>query len=406
MANRPLPQLSFHDAGSACFECGERITQLPHNLPSVENDFDWKVRDFDGYLKFMLDDLIARFPERTRWSPADIEVVLLEILATSLDQLSDMSDRVFGERFLETARRPDSVHQLLSLIGYDAIDVAVGRGEITVPSSASRDQAKQILEQYWHKNPHAMEKARRSGPAAIREQRRMVSLADYVEGLQGHPLVSLAKAEEKWMGSWSSLIISVIAYETEKQLDDVIPQVEVGDTDAKDIARKNALKAAINQFNLDRGLPIPAWDTKPSLRTVLRPFIDAYRLAGQEVILCDATTVGLTLIVSLNIDSNFFVSEVRNQAQIALGRHSGGFFEPGRLNFGEDIYASDIIAHLMQIDGVNNVCIIRFGRTGASSQTVNSRVVLAAMEIAICDNDKTDMSRGYSRIKINGGVAG
>ena len=40
------------------------------------------------------EELAARFPERRRWTPGDLEVVMVEVMAALLDQLSDMADRV------------------------------------------------------------------------------------------------------------------------------------------------------------------------------------------------------------------------------------------------------------------------------------------------------------------------
>jgi hypothetical protein len=90
---------------------------LPGPLPGVGDDLDWKARDYDRIRIFMMEELAARFPERTRWTPADIEVVIVEVLAAALDQLSDMTDRVASEAYLETARRPESVRRLLKFIG-------------------------------------------------------------------------------------------------------------------------------------------------------------------------------------------------------------------------------------------------------------------------------------------------
>ena len=41
---------------------------------------------------FMMEELAARVPERQRWTPADLETVLVEALAAVLDQLSDRAD--------------------------------------------------------------------------------------------------------------------------------------------------------------------------------------------------------------------------------------------------------------------------------------------------------------------------
>lgn len=403
MATRPESKLIFYNSGTACFECGERITELPPMLPEVHDDFDWRVRDFDGYLKFMLDELAARFPERTRWTTADKEVVILEALAASLDQLSDMSDRVFAEGFLETARRPDSVRRLLSLIGYDAVRItALDHDDFTIPPTASLEQANRALERYWREHPHAMNAAKKAGPKRIRQQRRMVSLDDYVSGMQAHPMVAIAKSSEAWTGSWSSLLVAVIPYKTGLTLDSEIPQSGQNASETRAI---RSIIDATNRFNLERGLAAPNWEQTPSLRTILRPYIDAYRLAGQEVILRDAVAVGITIIASLNVSPGYFVSEVKSAARAALGQSEGGFFAAGRLRFGEDIFASDIIVHLMKIDGVDNACLIRFGRTGSKAEN-SDRISLSGLELAICDNDRADMSRGYSRVTINGGQAG
>ena len=50
-----------------------------------------------------------------------------------------------------------------------------------------------------------------------------------------------------------------------------------------------------------------------------------------------------------------------------LGKGADGFFAAGRLRFGEDVFASDVLAKLMDIEGVENVCLIRFKRVGRDS---------------------------------------
>src|SRR4051812_50132952 len=78
----------------------------------------------------MMEELAARVPERQRWTPADLETVLVEALAAVLDQLSDRADRVAAEAYLPTARRPESVRRLLQYIGYDAVRAALAAGDI------------------------------------------------------------------------------------------------------------------------------------------------------------------------------------------------------------------------------------------------------------------------------------
>ncbi|MCX6629447.1 MAG: hypothetical protein NTW28_17655 [Candidatus Solibacter sp.] len=125
MAEAPGSDLTYE---GGCPDCGNRVTTLPTVLPDVGDDFDWLVRDYDGFRRFMLEELAARFPRRTAWTAADLEVMLVEALAARLDQLSDLLDRVTAESWLETARQPRSVRRLLAFIGFDAVTDALARG--------------------------------------------------------------------------------------------------------------------------------------------------------------------------------------------------------------------------------------------------------------------------------------
>ena len=158
MADSPPVRLHFH---GTCPDCGIREVQLPAPLPAAGDDFDWLVRDYDGFRMFMLEELAERFPERRRWTPADLEVVLIEVMATILDYLSDMADRVAAEAYLETAGRPETVRQLLNFIGYDTVAVARAKDQIAGPLQGN--DAVKALEDYWRGHPHAMEQAKREG---------------------------------------------------------------------------------------------------------------------------------------------------------------------------------------------------------------------------------------------------
>lgn len=409
MADTPKPVLTFADPGSltGCFGCAERRIDIPGQLPDPGDDFDWRVRDYDGFRQFMLEELSARFPERTRWTPADLEVVIVEVLAAMLDRQSDAADRIFSEGFLETARRPDSLRRLLSLIGYDAVAEADALGQIDIDQATSANVANSLLDTFWARNPHIMNEARKAGPRSIRTQHRMVSVSDYAERLEDHPLVLRAQIWTDWSGSWETIFVAVIAWDTGLLLDDPVPLAE-GDPDMPQFKRREKLRADIELFNERRRIAVPVWDRDPTIRTVLRPYVDQYRMAGQEVILRDAVPVGITIIVAIVVNPNYFRSEVSTAAAAALGRGEGGFFEPGRLKFGEDLFASDVIAELMRLDGIDNVCLIRFKRSGNDhpDQTGNGRIRLDGLELAICDNDADRLERGYLTIKTNGGLAG
>jgi hypothetical protein len=394
MADAPYMALRFE---GSCPDCGVREVHLPAALPDVGDDFDWRVRDYDEFRLFMLEELSARFPERTRWTPADLEVVLVEVLATVLDQLSDMLDRVAAEAFLETARRPETVRGLLNFIGYDAI--AVARSKDQIPADVYGDTAIKALEDYWRSHPHAMEQAKRAGPREIHTQKRMVTTEDYALRLREHPLVANAHAWSDWSGSWFSLHLAVIAEEN-LQLD----------SDISLCGYSADIKDSIINFHERVGLVAPDLETMPppSVRMILRPYIDAFRMVGQEVILQDPRYVGIYMAISVKLGTNHFQSEIRHAITHALGHGPHGFFAPGRYGFGEDLYSSDVIEALMALDGVENVCLNRFKRIGSQypDRVEAGFIALDGLEVAVCDNDAGNPARGYYRLTLHGGRRG
>ena len=99
---------------------------------------------------------------------------------------------------------------------------------------------------------------------------------------------------------------------------------------------------------------------------------------------------------------------VRNAVEEALSTGPGGFFEPGRLRFGEDLHASDLIEVVMALDGVENVCLNRFKRLGSQypDRADVGSIPLSGLEIAVCDNEPGNPARGYWRLVLHGGMPG
>jgi hypothetical protein len=468
MAATLVPHLRFV---RSCSDCGLRDVHLPEPLPALGDDFDWLVRDYDGFRLFMLEELAARYPERRRWTPADLEVVIVEALAVILDQLSDMLDRVHAEAFLETARQPQSVRRLLAMIGYDAVALADDRARIpdaTAPASETKSEKRQrlsafhpalqkyladyqstvdaltpleqnelqtfiddpasapetaldvvqtfldnapkfvsrahndALHRYWTLYPNAMDIARSAGPRAIHTQKRMVTKDDYAERLEDHPLVLRAHAYSHWTGSWQTIGVAVVMRHN-ISLDQPLTEEAIGSAEAL-----SALQAAIEDFHRERNLEEPDWAASPDARTVLRPYLDAYRMAGQEVFLHDAERIGINISLSVRVAGHYFQSEVRRAVFEALGTELNGFFAPGRLQFGEDLHASDVIETVMALDGVEAVCLNRFKRVGKryADQSDAGRIQLDGLEIAVCDHDPRQPERGLLRIVVHGGRRG
>jgi len=393
VAETPHIELTFP---GGCPDCGRRLIRLPYPLPEIGDDFDWTARNFDGFRQFMLEELAAAFPERSRWTVADMEVVLIEALAAALDQLSDMADRVNAEAFLETARQPQSVRRLLGFIGYDAAR------ELGFEDDAEDVENGRTAEEKFDADPLAVEKARLLGPRSVFTQRRMVSVEDYANRLQEHPLVLRANAWSRWTGSWTTLHIAMIGWEN-AELDGICEGETV-------MVYPAELIAQIESFHKLHDLYLPDLEQSPppTIRTVLRPYLEAYRMAGQEVVLRDAEYVGIVMSLSIQVASNYYQSEIAREVEHALGREPGGFFEPGRLKFGEDIYISDIIQQLMQIDGIEHICLNRFKRVGSQfpDRVQDDFIPLDGLEIAVCDNEPGKAERGYFYLKLSGGRKG
>ncbi|MEM9292164.1 MAG: hypothetical protein AAGD01_10825 [Acidobacteriota bacterium] len=417
MADLPRPALRFD---GACPDCGERQITLPPPLPDPGDDFDWRLRDFDGFRLFLAQELTARVPERGALTPADLEVILTEALAVVLDQLSDQLDRVAGERFLETARRPESVRRLLSMIGFDAVEDALDSGrlrpteeELALDSVARRRSQEKRLDRLWLTNPHAMEQARRDGPTTIHRNRRMVTADDVSRGLEEHPLVARAHTRDQWSGSWTTLQAVVVSWD-ERLLD--APAVGLEDPAAPWPAEHRELWSAVEHFHALHDLYLPPADPAPvvgsppapTLRTVLRHYLDAYRMLGQEVLLGDASFVPVLVDLSVRVRGTFYRSEVRRALQAALGTGPGGFFEPGRLRFGEDLHAGDVMQAATAVDGVESVCLNRFKRLGGrgTDGASSGSIVLEGLEVAECRSDPRAPHRGYVRIQLHGGLRG
>jgi hypothetical protein len=402
MADDPVLSLSFD---GRCPDCGRRQVDLPDDLPAVGDDLDWDLRDYDGFRLFMLQELAARFPERRRWTPADVEVTLAEVLAFALDQLSDALDRAAAEGYLDSARRPQSLRRLLGLIGYDAAGLAKRTREkpfdgLTETESRQPLTAEDLtrFDNWWLDHPERMDQARLEGPRAIHDQHRMVTLADFETRLEEHPLVLRAHAWERWDGAWSTVHVAVIPW-----------QPKTGHLGLDDPgAYSEAIWRETDRFHDERDLYLPRFEDLPSVRAVLYPYLEAYRMVGQEVVLEEAVEVGIQMALSVTVDADYFQSEVRHAVERVLGTGPGGFFAPGRLRFGEDLWASDVYQALMALDGVDNVCLNRFKRLGDRfpDQAASGRIALDGLEVAICDNDPARPERGYYGLNLHGGRKG
>lgn len=400
MAELPAPILDF---ASNCPDCGERLAQLPPPLPGVPDDFDWKARDYDSLRLFLMQELAHRFPDRRRWTPADMEVVIVELLAAAFDRASHAIDAVQAERYLATARRPQSVRRLLKLIGYDAAERVRDEALAKLPPAAPgvTETREEQLERLWRLEPARMKIARAEGPRLIAEQRRMVTLDDHGDVLSTHPLVSRAQARLTWTGAWKTILISTLL-EADRDIDGPLP-VPLGDGGKADL-----LWRQIEDFHHDQNLPLPANSGTTTARHLLRIMIERRRMTGSEVFLEAAKPAAISFTLSVRAKTGFFRSELRQALNDVFSADDGGFFEPGRLDFGADLFASDIIEAAMAVEGVAVACLNRFKRVGQGwpDRVVEGFISVDDDEYIRCLNIKDAPHKGYFRLIVNGGEAG
>ena len=384
-------ELTFHEPVGPEGErdCGTRTAIMPLSLPALGDDFVWESRDFDGFRMAMLEELAARFPERTRWTPADLEVVLVEALAWALDQLSDMLDRVTAEAYIETARRPESVRRLLNLIGYEAGDW-----------------------NDWQRNPVLMEAARHAGPKSIRRQRRMVGVDDYAEGMEQHPLVRRAVSSTTWNNCWHCIKVTVILWgwrSLKDNLGKVFKYLPTFEPLLTDFHEQYGLPR-INAITDEKGIAVTDEDGDPiyniSVVDSLKAWSDSRRMAGQEVLFGEATRVGVDIGLDITIAPQYYQSEVRQAVRAIFNSQEGGFFEIGRLSFGANLHKGDVIQTVMQIEGIASVEVTAFRRTGGDSKAVEDIIAIEGFEVAVCDNDPNMPDYGALTIKCRGGLVG
>lgn len=398
------PSRLIFDQG--CPDCGVREAVLPLPIPGVPDDFDWTARDYDSFRLFLMQELAHRFPDRRRWTPADVEVVIVELLAAALDRASHALDAVQAERFLETARRPGSVRRLLALIGYDAVahtDPAALAALPPLPGAAPETDAERV-ERLWRLDPARMEAARLAGPTAIFSQRRMVTLADHGAMLERHPLVMRARARLVWRGAWRTVLIAALLA-GDRALD---APLHGGPPTAEPDGLPSGLWQAVAAFHRENGLPLTPVTDRLTARGLLRPVIEGWRMLGSEVFLETARAIPITFTLAVRGKPGFFRSELRQALAAVFSSDVGGFFEPGRLGFGEDLYASDIIEAAMGVEGVAVACLNRFKRLGDGypDRTEAGFIPVPDDGFALCLNRRAEPARGFFTLGVDAGELG
>ncbi|MBZ5525811.1 MAG: putative baseplate assembly protein [Acidobacteriia bacterium] len=107
-------------------------------IPQRPQSIDYLAKDYDSFLRGMLDMLPTRLPGWQTRTEADLGMALLELFAFVGDQLSYYQDRVANEGYLSTAVQYESVRRLLSLIDHHLAPGMAARALVKVTTTTTR----------------------------------------------------------------------------------------------------------------------------------------------------------------------------------------------------------------------------------------------------------------------------
>lgn len=131
-------EFSFKVECGSDFDCKPNLVCPPARLD--EPEISYLAKDYSSFRRLILDRLATVMPDWIERNPADLGVMLVEVLAYAGDQLSYYQDSVATEAYLGTARRRISLRRHARLLDYPLFDGKNARAwvcfEVSSPSSA------------------------------------------------------------------------------------------------------------------------------------------------------------------------------------------------------------------------------------------------------------------------------
>ncbi len=225
--------------------------------------------------------------------------------------------------------------------------------------------------------PESVDEVRIAAPVAFSvDQVRAVTEADYAKAVRRLPSVQNAVATFRWTGSWLTVFVAV---------DPIDPADLIDFADGR-----SGLSA--------------------TLERQVRVQLEHVRQAGYDLEIRPPTFVPLDLVIAICVKEGHFRSEVVAAVRRAMGSGceadgTPGFFNQLRLTFGQTLWLSAIYAAVEAVPGVDSVEVRRFCRLGQgdNGEIDRGRMLLAAWEIARCDNDPDFGEHGVLTIVGQGG---
>lgn len=89
-----------------------------YTAASVEPVIDYLAKDFDSFKHLLINAMRERVPEWQPTSEADLDQVLIDLIAADADEISDFQDRVMNEGYFSRARKRVSLARYARLMDY------------------------------------------------------------------------------------------------------------------------------------------------------------------------------------------------------------------------------------------------------------------------------------------------
>lgn len=180
-------EFSFKVACDSEFDCQPARVCPPQ--PYDQPEIDYLAKDYASFRRLMLDRMAVLMPQWKERNPADVGMVLVELLAYVGDYLSYQQDAVATEAYLGTARRRVSVRRHARLVDYFMHDGCNARVWVHVRVNAESVQLKQrvtvggqeVATQLFTRVP---EQAPRIEPASLTYQQARAAGVEVFELLQ------------------------------------------------------------------------------------------------------------------------------------------------------------------------------------------------------------------------------
>ncbi|AFZ12031.1 hypothetical protein Cri9333_1122 [Crinalium epipsammum PCC 9333] len=135
-------------------------SQAPEALPEKEPPppvIDYLAKDYASFRRLMLDRLAVTIPQWQETNPADLGIMLVEILAHAGDYLSYYQDAVATEAYLGTARKRVSVRRHVRLLDYVMDEGCNARTWVTIKVENNQKEGIKLLAPDKGENRHGVQ---------------------------------------------------------------------------------------------------------------------------------------------------------------------------------------------------------------------------------------------------------